>query len=1108
MKTKKHFSRQLVSAAEQKVKEREFWLKQLGGEEIVGGFCSDVSGAAPGAQESVSFSLAGDSFSRLMKLSNNSDYTLHIILAAGLMALLYKYTGKQQQDIMITTPIYKQEKAGHFINTILVLKQNLQETITFKDLLVRVKQGIVTGTEHQGYPIEVLMDRLNLSLPEAAIVVENIHDPSYLGDSFPAATFSFLRSEQDLKGTLRCDQGLFKSSFVKSLASWFTRLLETILIRVDIPLSDIKIFTGIEREQLPESTYVLNKAGRETLSAPGIGKIENINALLAKEREPFSLTAAARKAGSNRQVPGPAEMERLIAHFACLARDRFFAGSTSGPGAKPEIIDLQVETFGGLPDTPRTLLPLRPTDDCKEKTAVIRDDPFTFITYGQLQENARQLAGRIQSNGGGSGSPIGLMFEPSIAMVEAAAAVSATGATCLSLDPAANSIAVAQQLDQADAPLLLTDSTAAGRHRFTILQSLDTLTVNLHKTAPRPQINPLEQLPFPDRSLVNQNEYNKYIGSPLARNYIPIQATRGCPYKCAYCHKIWPKTHVFRPAEHIFQEVKMLYDMGVKRFIFIDDIFNLNIKNSTRFFQLLIKNNMAVQLLFPNGLRGDILTGDYIDLMVEAGTVMTNLALETASPRLQKLVTKNLDLERFRENTRYLCRTYPQVILELSTMHGFPTETEAEAMMTLDFIKSLHWVHFPYVFLLKVYPNTDMEKLALEQGISKEDIIRTTNLAFHEMGETLPFNKSFTLKYQTDLLNNYFLSRDRLLSVLPHQMKLLTVDEILPKYNAYLAADFHTVEELLQFLGVTKEELGIEPLKEDIMWIPDLDEKLKAHFGPQKHEKGAFRILLLDVSQAFTSEGDRLNDMIESPLGFMYLLTYLKQNLGDKVHGKIAKSRIDFDNFAELRTLVEEFRPNLVGVRTLTFYRDFYHKTIDLLRQWGFAGPIITGGPYSTSDLGAALKDLNIALAVVGEGEITFSELMKKILDNGGKLPDEEELKKIPGLAFIPGEEKAKARQEQPLRQVLLLDTLHQTPSQSNKTLPGTAVSFIFDSTPEPVIEALDQGDTLYIVPKTLQVPGIHTIRFSSRDTGTAPAAPLHLRVKVTMAAHTGSPPA
>ena len=75
------------------------------------------------------------------------------------------------------------------------------------------------------------------------------------------------------------------------------------------------------------------------------------------------------------------------------------------------------------------------------------------------------------------------------------------------------------------------------------------------------------------------------------------------------------------------------------------------------------------------------------------------LALETASPRQQKVIRKNLNIEKLRANIEYITKTYPHVVLDLFTMHGFPTETEEEALMTLDFIKSIKWLHFPLILI-------------------------------------------------------------------------------------------------------------------------------------------------------------------------------------------------------------------------------------------------------------------------------------------------------------------------------------------------------------------------------------------------------------------------
>jgi len=328
----------------------------------------------------------------------------------------------------------------------------------------------------------------------------------------------------------------------------------------------------------------------------------------------------------------------------------------------------------------------------------------------------------------------------------------------------------------------------------------------IYKSIERSPITELDYLPIIDRSLVDYEKYNKFIGQSMVKDCMSLQATRGCPYKCMYCHKIWPKKHYVRSAENIFEEIQLFYKMGVKRFAFVDDIFNFNIENSTRFYQLLIKNRLKVQLFFPNGLRGDILTKKYIDLMVEAGTVNIAFALETGSPRIQKLIQKHMHIEKLRENIDYTCMTYPEIILELQTMHGFPTETEEEAMKTLDFIFNLKWLDFPYINILKIFPHTDMEKLAIENGVSREAIAKSRDLAYDELPTTLPFDKSFTYNYQVKFLHEYFLSKERLLHVLPYQMKLFTEDELMQKYNSFLPGKPKTLSDLLQIAGISKQE--------------------------------------------------------------------------------------------------------------------------------------------------------------------------------------------------------------------------------------------------------------------------------------------------------------
>lgn len=654
------------------------------------------------------------------------------------------------------------------------------------------------------------------------------------------------------------------------------------------------------------------------------------------------------------------------------------------------------------------------------------------LTYQQLNEKANRLACYLNRTKLQPDDLVAISLERSVEMIVAVLATLKVGAAYVPVDPELPKSRVNFILSDTKAKLLITSSSVLSRHSFTAMKDSMVVDVDPVISGARKQIQDLDNLPVPNRSLVDYEKYNNYIGQAMVKNSIAIQCTRGCPYKCTYCHKIWPKSHIIRSAEHIYNEVKQYYDLGFRKFVIVDDIFNLNKKNSIQFFNLIIQNGLKVKLFFPNGMRGDILTTEYIDLMVKAGLAGLALALETASPRLQKLIQKNINIPKLKENIEYFCHKYPQVILELFTMHGFPTETEEEAMQTLEFIKSIKWLHFPYVHILKIFPNTDMADLAMENGISQQIINDSANLAFHQLPETIPFSKSFTLKYQSEYLNEYFLSKERLLHVLPHQLKVLTKDELVQKYDSYLPGNITSFDELLSYVGITEQELGnVQELNDTP--IINLNENLKRLNKTVKPTKDALKVLLLDLSQFYEHDSKMLYDVCEPPLGLMYVMTYLQHKLGNKVNGKIAKSRIDFKNNDELRKLLKEFQPDIIGIRSLTYYKDFCHKTITAMRQWGVNTPIVLGGPYATSDYKTILKDKNVDAVVLGEGEVTFYELIKKVLENDKKFPKEKQLSEIKGLAYLPGESKQE-------NAIIVLDEL-DTSQLSPASIPDRAQS-------------------------------------------------------------------
>ena len=78
-------------------------------------------------------------------------------------------------------------------------------------------------------------------------------------------------------------------------------------------------------------------------------------------------------------------------------------------------------------------------------------------------------------------------------------------------------------------------------------------------------------------------------------------------------------------------------------------------------------------------MKGDLLDKESIDAMMEGGSVGVNVSPESASPRMQKVMRKGLNIPKFRENLEYICKNHPGAVTTLNTMHGFPTGTEEEA---------------------------------------------------------------------------------------------------------------------------------------------------------------------------------------------------------------------------------------------------------------------------------------------------------------------------------------------------------------------------------------------------------------------------------------------
>jgi anaerobic magnesium-protoporphyrin IX monomethyl ester cyclase len=239
----------------------------------------------------------------------------------------------------------------------------------------------------------------------------------------------------------------------------------------------------------------------------------------------------------------------------------------------------------------------------------------------------------------------------------------------------------------------------------------------LRITEMREPIADLDTLPLPAYDLLPMELYfSLHHGgtSPSGRTMLAF-TSRGCPYNCAFCHNIFGTRFRARSAEAVVDEFLYLKRRYQAEEIEIhDDAFNTNPRRVLDICGRLQEAGSPLLLSFPNGLRADVLSRELLRQLRLAGTHHTALSPETASPRLQKYLGKNMDLDKLAEMSDH-CDELGIFSLGYF-MLGFPTETEDEMLSTIEWAcnSSLHTASF---FNVIPFPGTRIHEDARKAGL-------------------------------------------------------------------------------------------------------------------------------------------------------------------------------------------------------------------------------------------------------------------------------------------------------------------------------------------------------------------------------------------------------
>ncbi|SVC04666.1 uncharacterized protein METZ01_LOCUS257520, partial [marine metagenome] len=167
------------------------------------------------------------------------------------------------------------------------------------------------------------------------------------------------------------------------------------------------------------------------------------------------------------------------------------------------------------------------------------------------------------------------------------------------------------------------------------------------KNSTRDYIENPSDIPIPAYDLL---DIERYFKSPkrtsqspvyISKRLLPILTSRGCPFKCIFCHDTLGKTFRSRTPEDIIEEISFLKKTyAFEELEIIDDIFNFDINHAKAVTQGIIDLDLKLKIAFPNGIKYEMIDSELLQLFKKAGVYRLAFGIESGDVGGEKIVRK------------------------------------------------------------------------------------------------------------------------------------------------------------------------------------------------------------------------------------------------------------------------------------------------------------------------------------------------------------------------------------------------------------------------------------------------------------------------------------
>lgn len=163
----------------------------------------------------------------------------------------------------------------------------------------------------------------------------------------------------------------------------------------------------------------------------------------------------------------------------------------------------------------------------------------------------------------------------------------------------------------------------------------------------RDRVREIDSIPRPAWDLFDVTGYDdrRLINGPRMGMTMPILATRGCPYRCAYCSSpnMWTTKWVARDPKQVADEIQEYVEtFGARNFPFQDLTAIVKRQWVVDFCHELIARKLQITWQMPTGTRCEVVDDEVAALLKASGGLSLNFAPESGSEAVRAKVAKQM----------------------------------------------------------------------------------------------------------------------------------------------------------------------------------------------------------------------------------------------------------------------------------------------------------------------------------------------------------------------------------------------------------------------------------------------------------------------------------